>query len=365
MPSLFADQYRNKTVLLTGHTGFKGSWLAYWLHQLGANVIGYSLPVPTEPSHWDLLKLEITNQVGDINDLACMQTTFTKHQPDIVIHMAAQPLVRYSYQHPIETIETNVLGTAKVLECVRQTPSVRAVVIVTSDKCYENPEDGHPLVETDPMGGYDPYSMSKGGTELVVNSYRNSFFNPDKYGQTHQTLVASVRAGNVIGGGDWATDRLIPDLIRGSVSGQRVVIRNPEAVRPWQHVLEPLSGYLLVGQRLLNGDVLAASGWNFGPEPDDILPVRTVVQQAQRRWDAVGIDEQPSAQNPHEAHLLKLDCSKAHRELDWYPVWDTTTAIERTVDWYRAYYEQNHLNTETDLMAYVQQAQAQNLTWTR
>lgn len=352
-------------MLLTGHTGFKGSWLAFWLHQLGARVIGYSLPAPTEPSHWELFNLSIGNQVGDIRDLTQMRTAFADAQPDIVIHMAAQSLVRYSYQHPIETIETNVLGTANVLECVRQTPSVRAVVVVTSDKCYENPEDGHPLVETDPMGGYDPYSMSKGGTELVTNSYRNSFFNPAQYEQTHQTLVASVRAGNVIGGGDWAADRLIPDLIRGSVSGQRVVIRNPEAVRPWQHVLEPLSGYLLVGQRLLAGDVSTATGWNFGPEPDDILPVRAVVQQAKRRWDAVGIDEQPSAQNPHEAHLLKLDCAKAHQELNWYPVWNTETAIERTIDWYRTYYEQTKLNTDVDLTAYIQQAQAHNLIWTR
>lgn len=222
MAVFFNDTYRNKTVLLTGHTGFKGSWLAHWLHQLGANMVGYSLPAPTEPSHWKLLQLPITNETGDVNDLARLQTVFTVYQPDIVVHMAAQPLVRYSYQHPLETLETNVLGTTKVLECVRRTPSVRAVVIVTSDKCYENPEDGQPLTESSPMGGYDPYSMSKGAAELVTTSYRNSFFNPDKYGQTHQTLIASVRAGNVIGGGDWATDRLIPDLIRGSVSGQRV-----------------------------------------------------------------------------------------------------------------------------------------------
>lgn len=365
MIALFADQYRQKTVLLTGHTGFKGSWLAYWLHQLGANVVGYSLPAPTEPSHWKLLDLSIAHHEDDINDLARLQRVFAVSRPDIVIHMAAQPLVRYSYQHPLETVETNVVGTAKVLECVRQTPSVRAVVVVTSDKCYENPEDGRPLTETSPMGGYDPYSMSKGAAELVTNSYRNSFFNPANYGQSHQTLLASVRAGNVIGGGDWAADRLIPDLIRGSVSGQRVVIRNPEAVRPWQHVLEPLSGYLLVGQRLLAGDVSAATGWNFGPAPDDVLPVRAVVQRANSRWDAVGFDELPSAENPHEAHLLRLDCTKAHQELDWYPVWRTETAIEHTIDWYRKFYEHNQLRTSTDLSTYVEQAKAANLVWTR
>ncbi len=264
--SLFADQYRNKTVLLTGHTGFKGSWLAYWLHQLGANVVGYSLPAPTEPSHWALLDLPVRSTIGTITDLAQTQCVFSETKPDIVFHLAAQALVRPSYRQPLETIETNILGTANVLECVRQTPSVRAVVIVTSDKCYENPEDGRPLTETDAMGGYDPYSMSKGAAELVTASYRNSFFNPEQYGQSHQTLVASVRAGNVIGGGDWAADRLIPDLIRGSVSGQPVSVRYPDAVRPWQHVLEPLAGYLLVGQHLLTGNVSAATGWNFGPD---------------------------------------------------------------------------------------------------
>ena len=365
MAIFFADQYRNKTVLLTGHTGFKGSWLAYWLTQLGARVVGYSLPAATEPSHWKLLQLSIDDQVGTINDQSRLKEVFSASQPDIVIHMAAQSLVRHSYQYPIETVETNVLGTAKVLECVRQTPSVRAVVVVTSDKCYENPEDGHPLTESDPMGGYDPYSMSKGGAELVTNSYRNSFFNSIQYGKTHQTLVASVRAGNVIGGGDWAADRLIPDLIRGSVSNQRVSIRNPDAVRPWQHVLEPLSGYLLVGQRLLTGDVLAATGWNFGPEPDDILPVRAVIQQAQSRWNTIGIEEISSDQNPHEAHLLKLDCTKAHQQLNWYPVWDTQTAICRTIDWYRVYYEQNHLCTDSDLTAYVQEARTNKLVWTQ
>lgn len=365
MRPLFADQYRNKTVLLTGHTGFKGSWLAYWLLQLGARVVGYALPAATEPSHWDLLRLPVQDEVGTINEQGHLAKVFAACQPDIVIHMAAQALVRYSYQHPLETLETNVLGTAKVLECVRQTPSVRGVVIVTSDKCYENPEDGRPLTETDPMGGYDPYSMSKGGAELVTNSYRNSFFNVSQYGQTHQTLLASVRAGNVIGGGDWAADRLIPDLIRGSVSNQQVSIRNPDAVRPWQHVLEPLSGYLLVGQQLMCGDTTAATGWNFGPEPTDVLPVRAVIQQAKDRWDAIGYHEVPSEQNPHEAHLLTLDCTKANQQLNWYPVWNTETAIRRTIDWYKKYYEQHQLSTEADLRDYIQQARAANLIWTK
>lgn len=362
---LFSNQYRNKTVLLTGHTGFKGSWLAYWLHQLGANVVGYSLTAPTEPSHWSLLNLPIRSVIGTITDLAQMQRVFNEAKPDMVFHLAAQALVRPSYRQPLETIETNILGTANVLECVRQTPSVRVVVIVTSDKCYENPEDGRPLTETDAMGGYDPYSMSKGAAELVTASYRNSFFNSAKYGQSHQTLVASVRAGNVIGGGDWAADRLIPDLIRGSVSGQPVQIRYPDAVRPWQHVLEPLAGYLMVGQHLLNGEVSAATGWNFGPAVDDTLSVRAIVDRAKNRWNAVAIDEQPSGSNPHEAHLLRLDCTKAHRQLGWQPVWNTETAIDRTIDWYQTYYGQSRLCTDADLAAYVQQAQTANLTWTR
>lgn len=365
MKKIFADIYRRKTVLITGHTGFKGSWLVFWLQQLGANVVGYSLPAPTEPNHLSLLDSDITNQVGDINDLRALQTAFAQHQPDLVLHMAAQPLVRQSYLTPLETIETNILGTAKVLDCVRQTSSVRGVVVVTSDKCYENPEDGCPLVETDPMGGFDPYSMSKGAAELVTASYRNSFFPTAKYGQQHQTLIASVRAGNVIGGGDWAADRLIPDLIRGSISGNPVSVRNPMAVRPWQHVLEPLSGYLLVGQRLLQGDLATAEGWNFGPAVTDLLPVSDVVRLARTHWTAIEAHEQPSDQNPYEAHLLSLDCTKAHRQLGWYPIWNTAEAIERTINWYRNFYEQSLVLTAPDLDSYVQQAKAKNAVWTQ
>ena len=239
------------------------------------------------------------------------------------------------------------------------------MVIITSDKCYENPEDGRPLTETDPMGGFDPYSMSKGAAELVVSSYRNSFFSTVRYGQSHHTLVASVRAGNVIGGGDWAVDRLIPDLIRGSISAKPVEIRNPQAVRPWQHVLEPLSGYLLIGQRLIQGDILAAEGWNFGPATSDVLPVREIVRIARLHWDAIRADEQISGQNPHEAHLLSLDCTKAHQLLEWHPVWNTEDAIERTVSWYRMFYEHSQLNTAADLTAYVKQAQDNHAVWTQ
>ncbi len=372
---MFNDIYRNKTVFLTGHTGFKGSWLAYWLKQLGAQVVGYSLPAPTTPSHHALLALAQAETLADLNNVPELMKAMQTARPDIVIHMAAQPLVRESYRTPLETLETNILGTARLLEAVRQTPSVRAVVIVTSDKCYENPEDGRPLRETDPMGGFDPYSASKGAAELVTASYRNSFFNPAHYGQSHQVLVASVRAGNVIGGGDWAADRLIPDLIRSTQqngsnyvasnpgSGQPVEIRNPLAVRPWQHVLEPLSGYLLVGQKLMEGDVSSAEGWNFGPAATDVLPVRDVIAHARAEWSAIQCHEHLSAANPHEAHLLSLDCTKAHEQLGWMPVWNTETAIQRTVAWYRDYYKNGAVHTDADWRAYVSLAEAANQPW--
>ncbi|GAB3912138.1 CDP-glucose 4,6-dehydratase [Larkinella knui] len=363
MTTLFSGIYRNKIVLITGNTGFKGSWLAYWLHQLGAHVVGYALPAPTVPNHWGLLDVPISSQTGDIRDLNTLQHTFDLYKPDIVFHLAAQSLVRYSYQHPLETIETNIIGTAHVLECARQSASVRAVVVVTSDKCYDNPEDGKPLVETDPMGGYDPYSMSKGGAELVTASYRNSFFNVGQYGQTHRVLVASARAGNVIGGGDWADDRLIPDLIKTTQSGQPVVIRNPEAVRPWQHVLEPLSGYLLLGQHLLEGNPAVAGGWNFGPLLSDVLSVREIVRQARQQWDAISCQEIPTETNPHEAHFLSLDCTKAHQQLTWQPVWDTPTALRYTIKWYRTYHQENRVDTNAELEAYVQQAKDAKLSW--
>ncbi|UFH55447.1 CDP-glucose 4,6-dehydratase [Spirosoma sp. KNUC1025] len=365
MTTLFGGRYLNKTVLITGHMGFKGSWLAFWLHQLGAKVVGYSLPTPSQPAHWPLLNLPIDSHEADINNIRCLQKVISQTRPEIVFHLAAQPLVRQSYQNPLETLQTNIIGTANVLECVRQTPSVRAVVIVTSDKSYQNPEDGHPLRESDPMGGYDPYSVSKGCAELITASYRSAYFNPNQYGSQHQTLVASGRAGNVIGGGDWAADRLLPDLMRAANQNQTVVIRNPTAIRPWQHVLEPLSGYLLLGQQLLEGNGKAAEGWNFGPATDDVLSVRAVIEQAQTQWDKISVDEQPASANLHEAHLLRLDCTKANQQLNWRPVWSTKQAIERTVGWYQTYYQAGRLLTETDLYDYICDAQLQNSVWTQ
>ena len=362
--SLFADQYRNKTVLLTGHTGFKGSWLAYWLHQLGANVVGDPLPAPTEPSHWALLDLPVRSTIGTITDLAQTQCVFSETKPDIVFRLPRRPSSGlrtatsgdHRDQYPRHGKRTgvrspNAVGTGGG-NCYERTVLRKSGRWPTTDR---NRRDGRirPVQHVERRGRTGYGELPK----LVFQSGAD--------GHSHQTLVASVRAGNVIGGGDWAADRLIPDLIRGSVSGQPVSVRYPDAVRPWQHVLEPLAGYLLVGQHLLTGNVSAATGWNFGPEVDDTMSVRAVIDRAKSRWDAVAIDEQPSASNPHEAHLLRLDCTKAHRQLSWQPVWNTGTAIDRTIDWYQTYYEKNQLYSDADLTAYVQQARAANLIWTR
>mgnify|MGYP000946328314 FL=1 len=325
--------WRKRRVLVTGHTGFKGSWLCLWLAHLGAEVTGYALEPPTQPSLFELAGVGqlVRSCIGDIRDPDRLQQTFTEAAPELVIHMAAQPLVRDSYRLPVETYAVNVMGTVNLLEAVRQTPSVRAVVNVTTDKCYENREWCWGYRETDPMGGYDPYSSSKGCAELVTAAYRNSFL------QESGVAVATVRAGNVIGGGDWATDRLLPDLIRALLAGQPVQIRNPQAIRPWQHVLEPLSGYLLLAQRLYEQGAAFAEGWNFGPADEDARPVSWIVQQLCAQWGPEARYIIDSGQHPHEAHYLKLDCSKARMRLGWQPVWGLTTALERIVDWLKVY----------------------------
>ena len=272
-------------MFVTGHTGFKGSWLALWLHSMGAAVCGYSLDPPTEPSLYRLLPLEgqIRSIRGDVRDQDALEAAMQAFEPEVVLHLAAQPLVRLSYQSPVETYAVNVLGTVHVLEAVRQTPSVRGVVVVTSDKCYENLERPEPYLEHEAMGGHDPYSSSKGCAELVTSAYRRSFFHPDKWAK-HRVGVASARAGNVIGGGDWAPDRLVPDMMRAWAAGEAVVIRNPEAVRPWQHVLEPLAGYLLLAEKLYADGAEFAEGWNFGPADGDARPVRYLVTELARIW---------------------------------------------------------------------------------
>lgn len=361
----FGDIYRGRRVLVTGHTGFKGSWICAWLAALGADVLGFSLPPNTDPNHFTLLEqdLAIQSVLGDIRDLDVLEKTFTEFQPEIVFHLAAQPLVRLSYDQPIETLHTNVIGTANVFEACRRTPSVRAIVNITSDKCYENREWVWGYRENDPMGGYDPYSASKGCAELVTSAYRNSFFHPEQYGKDHNVLLASVRAGNVIGGGDWAADRIITDLVIAASRDEKLSIRNPSATRPWQHVLEPLSGYLLLGRHLLEGDISCAGAWNFGPADDGSITVLGVVKAMQKRWDRVQYAVTGNVDQPHEAGLLKLDCSRARSLLAWEPVWDADSNFDKTISWYKAFYETGKVRTADDLEEYVRQAVAKKLCW--
>lgn len=350
---MFGGAYQGKRVLLTGHTGFKGSWLAFWLQRLGADVCGCSLPSPTEPSHWNLLQMDMRSELVDVRDFQALEKVFCEFEPEIVFHLAAQPLVRASYRDPVETWSTNVMGTLNVFEACRKTESVRAIVNVTSDKCYENREWDRGYREDDAMGGYDPYSASKGCSELLTASYRNSYFNNADFGEKHETLLASCRAGNVIGGGDWAEDRLVPDIMRAVASGNTVEIRNPHATRPWQHVLEPLSGYLLVGRRLLEGLPEYNGGWNFGPDESSDLSVREVVENIKLHWNQIDYRLAQVVGAPHEAHLLKLDCAKAREQLGWHPIWSGDITFAKTVGWYREFYESGHLMTESDLDEYM------------
>ena len=353
MEDLFGGCYFGKKVFLTGHTGFKGSWAALWLTKLGAEVTGFALEAPTNPNHLDLLNLDIKSIIGDIRDAKALSEAMIDARPDVVIHMAAQPLVRYSYDEPVETFETNVMGTVNLLEACRKVPSIRAIINITTDKCYENKEWLWGYRENDPMGGYDPYSASKGCAELVASSYRNSFFNNDDYGKKHNTLLASVRAGNVIGGGDWALDRLIPDIIRATVNKEKVEIRSPRATRPWQHVLEPISGYLALGQKLIEGEISFAEAWNFGPEDSSVVDVENVVKSVKKHWDTFEYIINEQAANLHEAKLLKLDSSKAAFKLGWKSSWSYEQAFERTILWYKNYYEQGKICSEEDLELYV------------
>lgn len=365
MENLFGGIYKEKTVLVTGHTGFKGSWLIYWLHQMGAKVVGYSLEAPTNPNHIELLNLNIISIIGDIRDLNKLNEVFNKYKPDIVFHLAAQPLVKLSYENPIETYETNVIGTLKVFEACRKA-SVKAIVNITSDKAYENKEWIWGYRENDPMGGYDPYSSSKGCADILANSYRNAYFNIREYKRTHNTLLASCRAGNVIGGGDWAKDRLITDIMLSVSLGRKVSIRNPKATRPWQHVLEPLSGYLHIGQKLLEEKVEFGEAWNFGPSDEGSITVEEVVQNVKKHWDKIDYEINSEPYQLHEANLLKLDCSKAHILLKWKDVWDSKTTFEKTVKWYKSYYEENQsILTSEDLIKYIIDAKDKNLEWSK
>lgn len=332
------DFWKNKTVLITGNTGFKGSWLTLWLSSLGARVIGYSLPPPTTPSHFELAEIsrDAETVTGDIRDLKLLIDTFSRVQPEIVIHMAAQSLVRESYKRPGETYEINIMGTVNVLEAIRVTPGTRAAVFVTSDKCYENTESKRPYKESDPMGGHDPYSSSKGCSELVVSSYRKSFF-PKKTFKTHGVALATVRAGNVIGGGDWSRDRLIVDAMKAFMRRETLVIRNPDAVRPWQHVLDPLYCYMILAEKLWEFGPKFASAWNIGPDINDAKPVSWVVDHLRRFWNNGSNWKKEKEGSPHEAKMLLLDASKARHELGWSPKLTIMPSLAWTVAWYRAF----------------------------
>lgn len=329
--------WKGKRVLLTGHTGFKGSWMSLWLQSLDAKVVGYSLAPPTQPSLFQVAEVArgMASNIGDVRDPAYLERVFAEHQPEIVLHLAAQALVRHSYTDPVETYSTNVMGTVHLLEAVRKTPSVRAVVNVTSDKCYENREWVWGYRENEAMGGFDPYSNSKGCAELVTAAYRNSFFTSVDGRQA--TALASARAGNVIGGGDWAADRLIPDIVRAISEHRPVMIRNPHAIRPWQHVLEPLSGYLQLAQTLYEEGADYAEGWNFGPSDNDAHPVQWIVKQFTQQWGDDASWELDQGDHPHEAHYLKLDCSKAKMRLNWQPRWSLAQALENIIAWYKAH----------------------------
>jgi CDP-glucose 4,6-dehydratase len=315
---------------------------------MDAQVIGYALAPPTNPSLFDAAKVGngMTSIIGDIRDLTKLQAVFAEHKPEIVIHMAAQPLVRYSYENPVETYSTNVMGTVNVLEAVRNTHCVKAIVNITTDKCYENREWVWGYRENEPMGGYDPYSNSKGCAELVTAAYRNSYFHPDKY-KEHGVALASARAGNVIGGGDWAEDRLIPDIMRAITQGKPVNIRNPHATRPWQHVLEPLSGYLLLAQKLYEEGAGYAEGWNFGPNDEDAKPVQWIVDNLTKTWGDGASWVLQGGDHPHEAHYLKLDCSKAKARLDWHPKWHLDETLGRIVDWQKQYQQGEDIKAVT------------------
>lgn len=334
----FREFYKGKRVLLTGHTGFKGSWLAIWLYELGAEVIGVSLEPYTERDNFVLSGIgkRIVDLRGDIRDGEKMKQIFQQYRPEIVFHLAAQPIVRLSYEIPVETYETNVMGTIRILEAMRNTPDVKVGVMITTDKCYENKEQIWGYRENEPLGGYDPYSSSKGAAEIAIASWRRSFFNPETY-EKHGQSIASVRAGNVIGGGDWALDRIVPDCIRALEAGRPIEIRSPQAVRPWQHVLEPLSGYLLLAMKMWEEPTRYCEGWNFGPHAESVATVWEIANQIADLYGGGEVKDVSQAGALHEAKLLMLDISKAKYYLNWEPRLAVQEAVRLTTDWYRRY----------------------------
>ncbi len=362
---MFNNIYANKRVLVTGHTGFKGSWLTSWLLNLGANVAGYSIGIPSNPSHYEELGLasKIKDYRGDIRDFEKLKSVFQEFKPDFVFHLAAQPLVRYSYEEPRETFEVNMIGTLNVLECIRQfRDSIKVGIIITSDKCYDNVEWVFGYRENDALGGDDPYSGSKGAAELIAKSYIKSYFSDNSFPR-----VATVRAGNVIGGGDWAKDRIVPDIIRSWSNGNTVSIRNPESTRPWQHVLEPLSGYLNLGADIFITERNAGQAFNFGPDATVNKTVRELIQEMKLFWkQAPDYVNQGSEDQKKEANLLKLTCDKAHIALNWYPTLDFSTTIAFTVNWYNSFYNNKTSIfdlTQSQIKEYVKHAKTKNIAW--
>lgn len=339
------DFWRNKKVLITGHTGFKGGWLSLWLHSKGAKVIGFSLKPSTSPNLYKSVSLErkITSVFGDIRNLEVLKKTFKENKPEIVFHLAAQPLVRKAYKNPTETYETNVIGTVNVLEAIRETDSVKVVVCITTDKCYENREWVWPYREDDELGGYDPYSSSKACAELVISSFRNSYFS----GKDSKVLLASTRAGNVIGGGDWSEDRLIPDVIKSVFEGKNLEIRNPQAIRPWQHVLDPLNGYITLAEKLWKYGRVYAEAFNFGPDNAEVVPVSEVLTNLRDSLGRKLAIKKSKGGNPHEANLLLLDSSKAKKMLNWTGKLKIEQAVKFTADWYSAYYSKKKMDDFT------------------
>jgi CDP-glucose 4,6-dehydratase len=336
--------WKGKRILITGHTGFKGSWLCMLLNTLGAEISGYSLEPPTEPNLYKLCNINsfVKSTIADILDFDSLVNKIEKEKPEIIIHMAAQSLVRLSYNEPVMTYQTNVMGTINLLEAVRisKTRSVRVIVNVTTDKCYENKEWIWPYRENEPLGGYDPYSSSKACSEIVTASYRNSFFNSQEYND-HKVAIATARAGNVIGGGDWAKDRLIPDIVNSLLNNEKVIIRSPNAIRPWQHVLEPLNGYLILAQRLYEEPQTAIGAWNFGPSENDAKKVIWIVEKFCEKWSTEASFEIDRTLQPHEANYLKLDSSKVRNILGWKPIWDLEITIDKIIEFYIIYKENN------------------------
>lgn len=362
---MFRNSYSGKRILLTGHSGFKGSWLHFWLNFLGAEVKGISLAPASKPNHFTLLNAETNSSFCDIRNYPELEKQILDFQPEMVFHLAAQAIVRRSYKEPRETYESNLLGTVNLLDACRKCASVKAILVVSSDKCYKDQGWLWGYRENDPLGGYDPYSASKACTEIIAESWRNSFFNLQEYGKNHQVLLASARAGNVIGGGDWGEDRLLTELMLAAKDKKCLYLRNPDAVRPWQHVLEAASAYLALGEKLLSGQKEFAEAWNFGPLQSDLITVETAAAKLSETWEQISYSSNTTAKNPHETKILSLDCSKAKQKLRWHSVWDADKCFQRTALWYKLFYEKNIINTEEDFKLYLADAAKQELQWTK